>query len=441
MRKVMKNNASLKLSHLLKEEMSKNLLPLFYDSFISVGIDENPDKKFRDRVFNQADTFLTMIGTSIQADKSLQNSVNIFSMIHDENIKRITAIEQSSIAAELANPKRGAGRPRKNFTSVPKSKLKSISSNTSAFAQARDRLSIAFTENVFKHSCKPTITDNSQMFFGRPVYMTDGTYLQMQDTDKIKEVYRPAKDGGYPRALLSLVVKQGCGLISNFRLGSDCKSELEYFAEMIFELEKGSLLLADDLYNCFAIFILLKQKNVDIIVPGKRNRNYEVVKILGKGDEIVKINLKNDDSKIAKLYDIKEKSVLLRRIEYKTPNTTDGISVLYTSILDEKISKEDIILKYITRWDIEINIREIKTIFGLNIMRSKTPEMALKELLAGLIAYNYIRNYISEIAFKSDFSPERDIYEKFYTSDKPVFTDKLGRVYNKLSTGRPKKTE
>ncbi len=67
--------------------------------------------------------------------------------------------------------------------------------------------------------------------------------------------------------------------------------------------------------------------------------------------------------------------------------------------------------------------------------------MALKELLSGLIAYNFIRNYISEITSQSDFSPERDIYEKYYTLDKPVFTDKLGRVYNKISTGRPKKIE
>ena len=437
----MKSNDSLKLSHLFKEEFSKNLLPLFYNKFMLSNNEAITEKKLRDRVFSPSNTLLTMIGTSIQADKSLQNSVNTYSLIHEENIKHIKLIEQSSIESVNANPKRSSGRPRKNFIPLAKSKLKSISSNTSAYAQARNRLNLSFVKKVFKSSGKPKNADYSQLFFGRPVYMTDGTYLQMQDTEKVKQVYKNAADGGYPRGLLSIVVQQGNGLISNFRMGSDNKSELEYFAEMICELESGSLLLADDLYNCFAIFSLLKQKNVDIIVPGKRIRKYEVVKTIGNGDEIVKIKLIQDSSKIAKLYDIKDEFIILRRIEYKTPNTKDDISVLYTSILDENISKEDIILKYTTRWDIEINIREIKTIFGLNILRSKTPEMALKELLAGLIAYNYIRNYIAEIAAQSDFSPERDIYEKFYSSDKPVFTDKLGRVYNKLSTGRPKKTE
>ncbi len=32
--------------------------------------------------------------------------------------------------------------------------------------------------------------------------------------------------------------------------------------------------------------------------------------------------------------------------------------------------------------------------------------MALKELLSGLIAYNFIRNYISEITSQSDFFPK-----------------------------------
>lgn len=436
----MTNNISMKLSAQLKEELSTNLLPLFYKSVksIVVGEDSN-DTKFRDRVFNQCDTLLTMISTSTQTDKSLQNSVNIFSQIHEKNIKRITEFEKTSMESALTE-KRSSGRPRKYFTSAAKSKQKSISSNTSAFSQARNRLKLSYVKEVFEYSSKST-TNNKQIFLGRSVYITDGTFLQMQDTDSINAVYKKSNEAGYPRGLLSIIIQQGTGLITDFRLGSDAKSELEYFAEMINNLEKGSLLLADDLYNCFAIFVLLKNRNADIIVPGKRNRNYEIIKKIGIGDEIIKVKLAKNSSKMAKLYDIKEEYIILRRIEYRTPNTKDDMSVLYTTILDETIGKEDIILKYVTRWDIEINIREIKTIFGLNILRSKTPEMALKELLSGLIAYNFIRNYISEITSQSDFSPERDIYEKYYTLDKPVFTDKLGRVYNKISTGRPKKIE
>ena len=47
-----------------------------------------------------------------------------------------------------------------------------------------------------------------------------------------------------------------------------------------------------------------------------------------------------------------------------------------------------------TRWDIEIGIREVKTIMDINVIRSKTPEMALKELCISLGTYNLIRKII-----------------------------------------------
>ncbi len=162
----MTNNISMKLSAQLKEELSTNLLPLFYKSVksIVVGEDSN-DTKFRDRVFNQCDTLLTMISTSTQTDKSLQNSVNIFSQIHEENIKRITEFEKTSMESALTE-KRSSGRPRKYFTSAAKSKQKSISSNTSAFSQARNRLKLSYVKEVFEYSSKST-TNNKQIFFGR----------------------------------------------------------------------------------------------------------------------------------------------------------------------------------------------------------------------------------------------------------------------------------
>ena len=38
-----------------------------------------------------------------------------------------------------------------------------------------------------------------------------------------------------------------------------------------------------------------------------------------------------------------------------------------TTLLDESIEKADIISKYSSRWDIEVSIREIKTIMQKNM--------------------------------------------------------------------------
>lgn len=51
------------------------------------------------------------------------------------------------------------------------------------------------------------------------------------------------------------------------------------------------------------------------------------------------------------------------------------------------ISKHEIQALFLSRWDVEVSIQEIKTIMDVNILRSKTPEMALKEMTVSLATY------------------------------------------------------
>jgi hypothetical protein len=107
-------------------------------------------------------------------------------------------------------------------------------------------------------------------------------------------------------------------------------------------------------------------------------------------------------------------------------------------MLDKTISKDEIQLLYLTRWDVEVGIREIKTIMDINILRSKTPDMALKELLVALATYNLIRKVIYASIKDLPFSPKEDFIFKFYTLNQDILVDKKGRVYNRWSTGRPR---
>ena len=91
---------------------------------------------------------------------------------------------------------------------------------------------------------------------------------------------------------------------------------------------------------------------------------------------------------------------------------------------------------YLTRWDIEIGIREVKTIMDINILRSKTPEMALKELCISLASYNLIRKIIYASIKNLPFSPKENFIHQFYTFNQDILIDKKGRIYNRWSSGR-----
>jgi len=172
---------------------------------------------------------------------------------------------------------------------------------------------------------------------------------------------------------------------------------------------------------------------IEIVVPAKRERNYELVEKIEEGDEIIKIKTPKSRSKWL-VTNENPGNILVRRIQCKSPEGDDYI--LFTTILDKKIKKDDFQLLYLTRWDIEIGIREIKTIMDINVLRSKTPVMALKELSISLSAYNLIRKLIYASIKDLPFSPKEDFVHQFYTNNQDVLIDKKGRIYNQWSTGR-----
>lgn len=375
-----------------------------------------------------------MIITMLQEDKSLQNSVNIYSIIHTKNQKRIEEITKKFEEQQKKSKKKKVGRPRKSLGRIAKSKQKDISRNTSAYTQARNRLPQEIARTVFEESKDFSKVKYPGKWKGMRVFIADGTYLQVQDTAEIKKKFKKPERNGYPRALLEVIIEQGSGCVYDFQFSPDSKSELELLASMLKNLPAGSLLIADALYDCFAIFSLLKSLNIDIIVSGKKNRKHRVIKGYAECDQLIEIK-KKINSKWMRGKKTEHTKLLLRRIEYANPQSGKK-EIIHTSLIDKRLSKSDIILKYRSRWDIEVSIKEIKMLMDLNVLRSKKEEMMNKELISGLIAYNYIRKTIAESVDSYAFPPETDIIEEYYKTNKPILLDKLGRRYNRWSPGR-----
>jgi len=397
--------------------------------------------KSRNRVFTVDNTLLTMVLTSVQEDKTLKNSVGLYYMIHQRQ-KKHALEEQGRAVAErksqaARSKKKKAGRPKKHAVRLPKSLERDISLNTAAYSKARGRVPMALVGDLFGASRIEKAENPYTHWHGLRVLIGDGTYVQMQDSESIRAGYEVKHKGegasGYPQGLLEVIIERGTGQLYSFDLSNRHVSELALFHKMIDGLPPRSLLLLDDLYNCYEIMAKCKRKGIELVVPAKRKRNYEVVEKLGERDEIIEIKAPKNRSKWAEDHETAG-SLVLRRIECKSP---EGKSyVLLTTIMDRNIDKQEIQLLYLTRWDVEIGIREIKTIMDINVLRSKTPEMALKELTVSLATYNLLRKIIYASIKNLPFSPKEDFIHRFYTSNKDILMDKTGRVYNRWSTGR-----
>jgi hypothetical protein len=439
----MKLNRSLAISNNIQELKMGNIIGMLEEGFPAHIFKEKivEEKIRRDRFFSYSNTLLTMVLTSVQQDKSLQNSVDLYYLIHQKNkLKSIELLENDIIEQKCIDEKsfiKTAGRPKHYTITLPKSLEKDISLNTAAYSKARTRLPIKLVGDLFENSLIENAKNDYSHWHGLRVFIGDGTYLQMQDSETLRAKYEVKHNGiasmGYPQGLLEAVIERGTGQIYCFDITDRHTSELPVLYKMLDKIPPKSVILLDDLYNCYEILYKCIRLEIEIVVPAKRDRNFEHVKTISEGDEIVKI--KAPIKRSPWLKDIeKPESITVRLINCKSP---DGKEYnILTTILDENIGKNEFQLFYLTRWDIEIGIREVKTIMDINILRSKTPDMALKELSVALSTYNLIRKIIYAAIKDLPFSPKEDFIYQFYKNNKALLIDKKGRVYHKWSTGR-----
>lgn len=86
---------------------------------------------------------------------------------------------------------------------------------------------------------------------------------------------------------------------------------------------------------------------------------------------------------------------------------TKQVSVI-TTLLDAKTySTLDIIRLYNDRWDVELDLKHLKTTLGMDVLRGKTPEMVHKEIWVFLLAYNLLRSLMWEGGTKYGVPPLR----------------------------------
>jgi hypothetical protein len=91
---------------------------------------------------------------------------------------------------------------------------------------------------------------------------------------------------------------------------------------------------------------------------------------------------------------IRELRVKVQRVGFRVEEV-----VLATTLLDEhKYTKEEVADLYLKRWNIELDLRSIKAVMKMDVLRCETPAMVEKEVWMHLLAYNLIRKLMTQAA-------------------------------------------
>ncbi len=100
----------------------------------------------------------------------------------------------------------------------------------------------------------------------------------------------------------------------------------------------------------------------------------------------------------------------VRVIKYYIPNPgfRSTYVVLATTLLDTLVYPTTEIMRlYGQRWDVELDLRHLKTTLGMDILRGKTPEIIRKEIYAYLLAYNLLRTVMWDAGTTHKVDPLR----------------------------------
>ena len=83
-----------------------------------------------------------------------------------------------------------------------------------------------------------------------------------------------------------------------------------------------------------------------------------------------------------------------------------GGKTMVTTMLCPKVApKAELKALYKSRWNVELDLRNIKDTLGMNILSCKSPDMVEKEIWVYLLAYNLIRWMMVQSALLADVNP------------------------------------
>jgi len=176
---------------------------------------------------------------------------------------------------------------------------------------------------------------------------------------------------------------------------------------MLDTFSAGDLVVGDAFYGTYFMLSSLLEKQVDFLFEqhGARKRvtDFRRGKALGTKDHVIHIQkpLRKPNWMSQDEYDALPESLTIRELKIKD-------KILITSMLSpSQYSKQDLKALYKKRWHVEVDLRNIKTTLGMDILSCKTPAMAEKEMWVYLLAYNLIRLLMAQSALLSDLLPRQ----------------------------------
>jgi putative transposase len=343
--------------------------------------------RFRERIYSPAITLWMFIGQVLSHDHSCRDAISRL------NVWRV------------ANGKRPCD------------------TDTAAYCEARQRLPEQLVLELARNTGRDCASKASRswLWMNRVVKVVDGFTTTMPDTaENQKEYPQPnsMKPGvGFPviRSLMIFSLAVGAVLdIATAKYAGKQTGEPSLLRSLLNTLLPGEILLADCYFATYWILAAAWQKEFDIVVKAHHARKVDFRKgiKLGSLDQIIgyKKPRQRPYWMTPQEYADAPDDIFVRHLRYQVIQKgfrTRRIVIATTLLNSELYTTENIATLYRQRWQVEIDIRSLKTHMQMEELRCKSPSMVRKEIYCHMLAYNLVRSAIVESALIFDKRPRQ----------------------------------
>ena len=333
----------------------------------------------RERLFPPTETLSMFVAQALSEDGSCQKAVN------DAMVKRVI----------------GGLQPG--------------STDTGGYCKARARLPESMISTLARDAGGIIAAGATHWWHwqSRPVRLVDGATVTLPDTEENQAAFPQSssqKEGlGFPICRVVALLCLGSGALLDAAMGP-CEGkgsdEQSLLREMLDTLQSGDILLGDAFYATWFLLWELVRGGVDGLFEQhgarKRSTDFSKGEKIGVRDHLIVLpKPKKPDWMSQYEYDQAPATLTVREFQA-------GGKIMVTTFLEPKDTPKSVLKAlYRQRWNVELDLRNIKTTLGMEQLSCKSPQMARKELWVYLLAYNLIRLLMAQAALLADQIPRQ----------------------------------
>jgi Transposase DDE domain len=276
--------------------------------------------------------------------------------------------------------------------------------STGPYCKARQRLPVKLLVRLCRGVGRRLEESSPQAWRwrGRSLILVDGATVTMPDTVENQAQYpqsRSQKAGvGFPIARLVVLISLASGVVLDWAMAA-CKGkktgEDTLFRQLYGSLNRGDIVLVDRYHSSYFTIAQLRARGVDMVSRqhAGRTTDFRRGQPLGKHDHLVIWKRpKRPDWMEQDAYELIPEEMTVREAKV-------GKWVLVSTLTNPaQVSKAQLNALYVQRWHVELDLRSIKSVMGMDILRCKSPDMVHKEVSAFFLAYNLIRAVMAQAA-------------------------------------------